>query len=46
MNVHHTNPFKVLAQTRVFLGASAPWEIGSVTGAPFFLEGGWLGKGA
>ena len=42
MNVHHTNPFKVLAQTRVFFGASAPREIGSVTGALFW--GGGVGK--
>ena len=45
MNVHHTTLLNALARTRVFFGASAPWEIGSVTGAPFGW-GGFLGKGA
>ena len=39
MNMHHGNPFKMLAQRRVFFGAFASWEIGSVTGA-LFLGGG------
>ena len=35
MNVHHTTLLNAFARTRVFWGASAPWEIGSVTQAPF-----------
>ena len=44
MNVHHTTLLNALARTRVFFGASAPWEIGSVTGAPFGWGGGVFGK--